>query len=128
MKSLGILGFILLVFQVAADLEKAGGNNALHKRGWNIAIFVLCEHQRGVLRCPGNMRLKILQANYGRTDRFICPKGPIRTTNCISSFSSRLIRYACDGRNACLLDATNGVFGDPCVGTFKYIKIFYKCV
>ncbi|XP_032220081.2 uncharacterized protein LOC5519385 isoform X2 [Nematostella vectensis] len=93
------------------------------------ALIRLCEHRSGVLNCPQNKRIKILYSNYGRTSgRSVCPHPSIRTTSCRSAESQRLIRCACNGRNACPLYAKNEVYGDPCVGTYKYIEVRYLCV
>ena len=37
------------------------------------------------------------------------------------------VRHECDNRRHCVVTATNGVFGDPCVGTFKYLQVKYDC-
>ncbi|RMX58748.1 hypothetical protein pdam_00010783 [Pocillopora damicornis] len=37
-------------------------------------------------------------------------------------------RYECQGQTRCTLYAKNEAFGDPCVGTFKYLKVKYECV
>ena len=36
-------------------------------------------------------------------------------------------RAACIGQNSCTVNATNGVFGDPCVGTFKRLWVQASC-
>ena len=36
---------------------------------------------------------------------------------------NRCVRSACDGEASCELYANNGVFGDPCGGTYKYLKV-----
>ena len=35
---------------------------------------------------------------------------------------------ACQGESSCEVQATNGVFGDPCGGTYKYLSAVYECV
>ena len=34
----------------------------------------------------------------------------------------------CEGKNACEVEASNGVFGDPCVGTRKYLTATWECI
>lgn len=34
----------------------------------------------------------------------------------------------CEGKNRCSILASNSVFSDPCLGTFKYLYISYSCV
>ncbi|MGI4401095.1 hypothetical protein ACR2V8_26930, partial [Klebsiella pneumoniae] len=33
----------------------------------------------------------------------------------------------CNYRGFCTVRASNSVFGDPCVGTFKYLDVSYYC-
>lgn len=35
--------------------------------------------------------------------------------------------YSCNGKNSCTIRASNSVFGDPCVGTYKYLEVSYVC-
>ena len=77
--------------------------------------------------------IKIVSANYGRTDANICNGSPY----CKSSqeeFKKKCYSdqfeyfYAkCTGKNMCSAIASNSVFGDPCVGTFKYLDVQYQC-
>ena len=32
-------------------------------------------------------------------------------------------KYECQGQSKCTLHAKNSAFGDPCVGTFKYLEV-----
>ena len=34
----------------------------------------------------------------------------------------------CDGEQSCQFSAHNGVFGDPCPRTRKYLEVKYRCV
>lgn len=34
---------------------------------------------------------------------------------------------SCDGYNTCILNVTNDVFGDPCAGVGKYLKVNFTC-
>ncbi|NP_001315125.1 Gal_Lectin domain-containing protein precursor [Danio rerio] len=90
----------------------------------------ICEDERGLLRC-GNGRIKVIAANYGRTDGTTClRRPPFRrrlNTNCYSQNTLDLVSQRCDGRRRCSLTATNDVFSDPCAGTRKYLKITYYC-
>uniref|UniRef100_A0A8C9X7F1 SUEL-type lectin domain-containing protein n=1 Tax=Sander lucioperca TaxID=283035 RepID=A0A8C9X7F1_SANLU len=36
--------------------------------------------------------------------------------------------HSCDGKNSCIIKASNSVFGDPVPGTFKYLEVAYVCV
>lgn len=35
--------------------------------------------------------------------------------------------HSCNGKNNCTLSATSSVFGDPCIGTYKYLEVDYTC-
>uniref|UniRef100_A0A8C7Z5U2 SUEL-type lectin domain-containing protein n=1 Tax=Oryzias sinensis TaxID=183150 RepID=A0A8C7Z5U2_9TELE len=35
--------------------------------------------------------------------------------------------HRCNGKNSCIIKAGNSEFGDPCVGTFKYLEVAYTC-
>ena len=37
------------------------------------------------------------------------------------------VKKACDGKTTCVLSSSNGVFGDPCRGTYKYLDVKYVC-
>ena len=68
-------------------------------------------------------KINILSANYGRlTGGHICP-GPVKTTNCGAARSLGKVRSKCQGKRFCALQATNSEFGDPCVGTKKYLEV-----
>ncbi|NP_001095862.2 uncharacterized protein LOC795554 precursor [Danio rerio] len=89
-----------------------------------------CEGSILRLSCPGS-KIRILAANYGRTDRKTCiknrPPHQIRKTNCRSSSSLSIVSSWCDGRQSCNVPATNSVFSDPCYGTYKYLRVKYCC-
>ncbi|XP_056303832.1 D-galactoside-specific lectin-like [Danio aesculapii] len=90
-----------------------------------------CEGLNLVLSCPRFSKIHILAANYGRTDRRTCidhrPWGQIRKTNCISRNSLYIVSRSCDGHRSCTISATNSVFSDPCVGTYKFLRVKYCC-
>ncbi|XP_056304353.1 L-rhamnose-binding lectin ELEL-1-like [Danio aesculapii] len=94
-------------------------------------IVTACEGLDLVLSCPRFRKIHILAANYGRTDRRTCvdhrPWGQIRNTNCISRNSLYIVSRSCDGHRSCTISATNSVFSDPCVGTYKFLRVKYCC-
>ncbi|XP_071176263.1 L-rhamnose-binding lectin ELEL-1-like [Mytilus edulis] len=57
----------------------------------------------------------------------VCPHPSIRTHYCRSSVSIRKIKWQCNRRSPCKLESKNHQFGDPCNGTYKYLKVNYKC-
>ncbi|XP_078671138.1 uncharacterized protein LOC144911186 [Branchiostoma floridae x Branchiostoma belcheri] len=88
----------------------------------------VCEHQTLTISCPAGRQINIVYALYGRTSRGFCPSSQIRTTNCRSPNSLVWVRGSCQGRSSCSVRASNSVFGDPCVGTFKYLEVSYTCI
>ncbi|XP_065052724.1 L-rhamnose-binding lectin CSL3-like [Rhopilema esculentum] len=88
---------------------------------------IACEGGVAKLVCPLRQKLKILQANYGRSNRSYCRRHNFLNTRCRASRSLSIVRKRCDRKRSCAVPATNRVFGDPCGGTFKYLDITYQC-
>ena len=71
----------------------------------------------------------IHNANYGRSSRSVCPhESTRRLRHACSRASFREVAAICNKRTSCRLVASSGVFGDPCVGTYKYLWVKYSCV
>ncbi|XP_057300750.1 L-rhamnose-binding lectin CSL3-like [Hydractinia symbiolongicarpus] len=88
-----------------------------------------CEHKRVSLRCPAGLKIKVTYAMYGRLSKFKCPSSTShRTTTCRASSSLRKVAHACNGKRSCSIAASNGIFGDPCWGIFKYLSVQHICV
>lgn len=47
--------------------------------------------------------------------------------NCQTSNTQKIAMLMCNGRTECSLEAANDVFGDPCVGTYKYLYLEFVC-
>ena len=93
----------------------------------------VCEGDNLDLTCPSLSKINIIDANYGRLSSDVCSEGrpasQVEITNCTYSLDS--IKTACDGKEQCLLawEALHpGVDVDPCVGTWKYVTVNYKCI
>ena len=79
------------------------------------------------LVCGNDRVIRVMAASYGRhTDASTCG-GPVRTTDCDADSSYGVVSGACNGKRTCEVLAGNSVFGDPCVGTFKYLDVAYAC-
>lgn len=90
-------------------------------------MFV-CEGGTVNIRCPG-AKIQIQQAGYGRSEENVCPHPVIQTTDCRAPRSRVIVKGLCEGRRQCHLTATNEAFeGDPCVNTYKYLRVKYICV
>ncbi|KAF4070580.1 hypothetical protein AMELA_G00286980 [Ameiurus melas] len=93
--------------------------------------IVACEGRIAVLTC-GFRRIRIISASYGRTDSTTCsserPPSQLSDTNCYSSSTLYNVVDRCEPQQTCQVPATNSEFSDPCVGTYKYLKVVYICV
>lgn len=49
--------------------------------------------------------------------------GTYYTTNCKADNSLSIVKADCQDKPNCVLKADNGKFGDPCVGTKKYLEV-----
>ncbi|XP_053360640.1 rhamnose-binding lectin-like, partial [Clarias gariepinus] len=82
--------------------------------------------------CTSTGYLKIISANYGRTDPSTCssgrPTSQLTNTKCYTSNTLSKVAARCEGKSSCQVPATNDFFLDPCVGTYKYLTIVYGCV
>jgi hypothetical protein len=94
---------------------------------------VACE-RRGLMniRCDENHFIKILAANFGRTqpDSEVCPAMiPQKDeTDCISDTAKSKVADLCDGSEWCSAAPSPFVFGDPCPLTYKYLNVTYTCM
>uniref|UniRef100_A0A672ZM26 SUEL-type lectin domain-containing protein n=1 Tax=Sphaeramia orbicularis TaxID=375764 RepID=A0A672ZM26_9TELE len=92
-----------------------------------LEVAYIC--QGDVRNCGMREVLIVYTANYGRRDHYTCsyqkPDIQIKNTNCLNPTSK--IGESCNGKNSCTIKASNSVFGDPCVGTYKYLELVYKC-
>jgi hypothetical protein len=91
------------------------------------ALFV-CEHEHLYIRCHDNGFIRVYRAMYGRKDNTTCQAaaGLIDNTDCNGDVTGQVQR-ACNLQQECYLEANNAVFGDPCVGTYKYLIVDYEC-
>ncbi|CAB1315617.1 unnamed protein product, partial [Coregonus sp. 'balchen'] len=92
---------------------------------------ITCEGSDALLQCDGG-KIHIERANYGRRQRNVCsigrPANQLTNTNCLSKSTTSKMAARCDGKSQCVVPASNSVFGDPCVGTYKYLDTKYSCV
>ncbi|XP_052760315.1 L-rhamnose-binding lectin ELEL-1-like [Mya arenaria] len=90
---------------------------------------ILCEGSKGYIQCPPGQKIAVYNAYYGRTHNgSICPHAVTSDQNCRASGSFNKIKNACHNKQRCYLAANNGVYGDPCRGTYKYIEVKFSCV
>ena len=88
----------------------------------------VCESRKLSLQCRGKSRITITYAMYGRLTKGICRGFHLFwSTKCNSSQSLPKVKSRCEGKKSCSVYAKNNVFGDPCPGTRKYLKVKYRC-
>lgn len=79
------------------------------------------------ITCPAEQTIQVMEANYGRTDKWTCGEELADNKQCISPQSEQMVKDKCEGKNLCELDASNEVFGNPCGVTHKYLQVDYHC-
>lgn len=84
----------------------------------------VCEHKKLQINCGNGFGIKIHYASYGRHDKGVCSYGGLdKDTNCYTDASLGKLRHICQDRQSCTAHASNSIFGDPCVGTIKYLDV-----
>jgi large repetitive protein len=77
------------------------------------------------LTCPTGQKINAIDfASYG-TPNGSC--GAFTTSSCDATTSTMDVSSVCLGQNTCTVSASNGVFGDPCVGTVKRLYVQARC-
>ncbi|CAJ1055513.1 L-rhamnose-binding lectin SML-like [Xyrichtys novacula] len=91
--------------------------------------LVTCEHSSANMQCGGGQVIFVYGAHYGRVDHSTCsyrrPATQIENVYC--SVPATKVSESCNGKNSCVIKASNSEFGDPCVGTHKYLEVAYVC-
>lgn len=74
--------------------------------------------------------INLIRANYGRFSITICnDHGNAEwSVNCMSPTSLRVLSSKCTFRQNCSVPASTQIFGDPCIGTHKYLEAQYQCI
>ncbi|XP_043975370.1 L-rhamnose-binding lectin SML-like [Gambusia affinis] len=90
--------------------------------------LVTCEGSVSHIQCvTGNV--SVISATFGRSDQTTCsdgiPDDQTKNTDCAKR--ADLVFQRCKGKLACPVLASSSVFGDPCVGTYKYLEVKYRC-
>ncbi|XP_055769332.1 L-rhamnose-binding lectin CSL2-like isoform X1 [Salvelinus fontinalis] len=95
------------------------------------ARSITCDGSDALLECDEGT-IQIHSANYGRRDQLVCsfkrPANQLANTNCLSqSTTASKVAERCDGKSQCDVPASSSLYGDPCVGTYKYLDVAYTC-
>ncbi|XP_056589526.1 L-rhamnose-binding lectin CSL2-like [Triplophysa dalaica] len=133
-RELSFLTLMVLLCQhgvKAVDLITCEGQTASLTCGAPSTNLVTCESGTARLSCARGT-IKVVSANYGRTDAATCstgrPADQLSNVQCRQSTSLSALTTQCDGKPDCSIAVNNAVFGDPCVGTYKYLIVSYKCI
>ncbi|XP_072019677.1 uncharacterized protein [Amphiura filiformis] len=86
----------------------------------------VCEHDTFHIECAVGQTISISSALYGRQKSDVCTERSVYV-DCAAENSLTIVQEQCEGLRTCDILASNGVFGDPCPGTFKYLEIEYLC-
>ncbi|CAH1248318.1 EVA1C [Branchiostoma lanceolatum] len=86
-----------------------------------------CEDETLTITCGSGKRIHILTAMYGRMTPLMCYRGFHHAETCRSSKNLPVLMSICQGKPTCSVEASNEVFGDPCYGVYKYLKVTYIC-
>ncbi|KAF5907286.1 rhamnose-binding lectin-like, partial [Clarias magur] len=90
----------------------------------------VCEEDSRKLDC-GTDSIQVINANYGRANSRTCSNGipdfQTRNTNCYAPRTFSTVSAQCNGQKRCTVRASNTIFTDPCVGTFKHLTVSYVC-
>ena len=93
-----------------------------------LKTIISCADKILSLSCGNSEKITIKQASYGRSDTKTCShRGNVHDTSCSACSSLKVLKGECEGKASCSVLAENKVFGDPCVGTFKYLNVTYSC-
>nr|XP_020464822.1 L-rhamnose-binding lectin SML-like [Monopterus albus] len=109
--------------------ERVSSCDDHHFQCLNCAHTVACEGLVAHLKCAEGEVISVDSANYGRHDKTTCasgrPDSQIQNVQCSSPTSK--VADRCNGKSTCDVSVNNSEFGDPCVGTYKYLEVTYKC-
>nr|XP_057940082.1 rhamnose-binding lectin-like [Doryrhamphus excisus] len=92
-------------------------------------IVMACEDSLAHLSCDVGKVILVHESNFGRRDKTTCsykrPASQVQNDKCLSS--STAVENSCNGKNSCMIRASNAVFGGTCGGTYKYLEVNYTC-
>ncbi|XP_072013340.1 scavenger receptor cysteine-rich domain-containing protein DMBT1-like [Amphiura filiformis] len=93
-----------------------------------VLVATACEHREILnINCDAGQYILVRFANYGRLDRSTCAWNEGWNDDCRSETSAAKVAELCNGRQSCTVHPSNGIFGDPCYGTEKYLVVHYVC-
>ncbi|XP_071950786.1 L-rhamnose-binding lectin ELEL-1-like [Antedon mediterranea] len=95
-----------------------------------IVTQYVCEGSTLKINC-GNEKINVISAAYGRSvsysERCYASISKPPSTSCLATSSVLNVNQFCQSQSSCNVHASNSVFGDPCVSTYKYLQVTYEC-
>ena len=80
------------------------------------------------LNCKVGRTINIVHADFGRWDNTTCGYHPDFSTDCHMASAAEKVIQECQGKTSCKVPSASAYFGgDPCVGTYKFLWIWYNC-
>jgi len=92
-----------------------------------------CQGESATLSCKeGGGLIHISQQHdvyYGREEVAVCGQAVVEgwDYNCRASDGKAKVSAQCEGKQECTIPVNNDYFGNPCKGTFKYLRVHYEC-
>ncbi|OWF53527.1 L-rhamnose-binding lectin CSL3 [Mizuhopecten yessoensis] len=84
----------------------------------------VCEGDEKIITCDRG--IEVVSARYGRFDRVTCLHTAMSKVGCFDEVLAKILSK-CEGKATCALSPSNTEYGDPCPGTFKYLKVQFNC-
>jgi len=90
---------------------------------------VICEGSSLNVSCPSPRTVQITNASFGRNDNSTCCPKAINclNINCFKNVTN-IVSSFCNSNFSCSIPANTKTFSDPCMGTYKYLKVDFNCV
>ena len=89
---------------------------------------LVCEGGKQTIVCD-KQKIEIISSSFGRTNRDICQWGLdwmvawAWNVNCRAENSLNVTKGECEGLSRCVLYSNSEEYGNPCIGTKKYLKV-----
>lgn len=102
-------------------------------RFFYFTLAYACEHKVGyTMVCPSAHYINILYAMYGRLEQDICHPNPVPSGGCRAADSLQKAQNYISSKcgtmpSTCTIEASNGIFGNPCGTNVKYLHLIYSC-
>ena len=117
------LGLAFLACSAADDSANRPESSAAELSAGGPGCGVAAEGQSTTLSCASGTISKLVFASYGRPHG-TC--GAYMLGTCDASSSRSVVESRCLGKASCSISATNGLFGDPCVGRYKHRYVQFE--